>query len=499
VASTTTTTIPTWLQAARRAPDAARRAPDAARVATFLLASLLLEALVAHGVAGPGLSRPVLLLAGVGAVALVFRFPLATSLVFFGLTDFIFYPTFFALEVGSVDVRPHELALAALFALALLRPRRRTWGGATGIALAAFLAVLVASSGLALLDGRAALTDIFNWGRPFAPLAFFYVVVRLFPRPEQRRLLLTGAAVLAAVAGVVALAMALGAGFGNALSGGGEAILKVEEGAAGLLRVRLAGLSMAYALFWYVVVRIAAARGGRRTAWALALAGMALAIAISFNRNMWLGLIAGLALMMIAGGPIVRSRLAVALAVSLAGIVLLASFGSATESRVLDPVVKRGATLFDPSKVESSSSLVDRGRETEIAWPEAERNALIGIGPGVDFGVYIREFTGPHSVKVETQLFLHNQYLYLLLICGIPGLIAFLAFLAIPVVRALKRTPGDAAIAACGVGIAMIMISAVVAIYFSVEDMTAVLGLLTGVIVADSEGRAAEGLGSALS
>ena len=34
----------------------------------------------------------------------------------------------------------------------------------------------------------------------------------------------------------------------------------------------------------------------------------------------------------------------------------------------------------------------------------------------------------------------------------------------------------------------MIMLSSVVAIYFSVEDMTAVLGLLAGVLVADMEG-----------
>ena len=101
------------------------------------------------------------------------------------------------------------------------------------------------------------LTDVFNWGRPFGPLTFFYVVVRLFPQPEQRRLLLTGAAVLAAAAGVVALVVALGSPIGDALAGGSKTIVKEEEGTAGLLRVRLAGLSMAYALFWYVAVRIA--------------------------------------------------------------------------------------------------------------------------------------------------------------------------------------------------------------------------------------------------
>jgi O-antigen ligase len=491
VASTRITTVPTL-------SAAAHRVPDAARVAAFLLAALLLEAVLARALAGSGSAKPLLLLAGIAGIAFVFRFPLPTAFVFLGFTDFIFYPTFFAFELGPLSIRPHELALAGLLVVALVRPQRQSWGGAPGAALAAFLGILVLVGLLAVADGRAPLTDVFSWGRPFALLTFFYVVVRLFPRPEQRRLLLTAGAVLAAVAGVVALFVALGAGVGDTLKGGGETIVKEEEGAAGLLRVRLAGLSAAYALFWYVVVRAVSAVPGRRFGWALALSGMVLAIMISFNRNMWLGLLAGLVLMMVVGGPFVRSRLTAAIAVSLAAIALLATFGSATDSHLLEPVVKRGSTLFNPRQVQSSNSLSDRGKENRVAWPAAQRNAVLGIGPGVNFGVYNFDFVGPHSVKVEPQLFLHNQYLYLLLICGVPGLIAFLLFLGIPVLRSFRRKPTDAAITACGVGIAMIMISSIVAIYFSVEDMTAILGLLTGVIVADHEGRAAEDLDSGL-
>lgn len=450
---------------------------------------LLLEAVLARGLAGSGLARPLLLLGGVAAAAFVFRFPLATSFVLFGLTDFLFYPTFFAFELGPLSVRPHELALAGLLAVALIRPRRQSWGGMTGVALAAFLGVLALAGLLAVSDGRAPLTDVFSWGRPFAMLTFFYVVVRVFPEPEQRRQLLTGAAVLAALAGVVALAVALGAGVGDTLKGSGETIVKQEEGAAGLLRVRLAGLSAAYALFWWVVVRLAAARSTPRLGWSLVLGGIAIAIAVSFNRNMWLGMLAGLALMMVVGGPLVRSRLLAALAVSVAGIALLASFGSATDSRVLEPVVQRGSTLFNPRRVEASSSLSDREKETRIAWSVAQRNLLLGIGSGVEFGVFEFEFVGPHSIKVEPQLFLHNQYLYLLLICGLPGLLAFLLFLGSAILRAFRRTPADPAITACGVGIAMIMISSIVAIYFSTEDMATMLGLLAGVIVADHETR----------
>lgn len=491
MASIRTTTV------SRLAAD--RLSPDAVRLAAFFAAAILLEVVVARGVAAGEISRPILLLAGVGALAFVLNFPLASALVLFGLTDFLFYPTFFAFEAGPVSVRPHELILASLLLLAVLRPKRSTWGGAAGLALAAFLAMVALAGALAISDGRAPATDVLAWGRPFAMLAFFYVVVRLLPGARERRLLLTGGAVIAAVTGVVALAMSLGAGFGETLAGSGESILKEEEGAAGLLRVRLAGLSLSYALFWYVAVRVFSAAPGRRWGWGLALAGMATAIAVSFNRNMWLGLIAGMALMAVAGGAFVRRRLVTAVAVSLAALALLASLGSTTDSRVLDPVVQRGSTLFNPRKVEQSSSLADRDREASAAWPIAQDHLLTGIGPGTDFGVYNFEFVGPHSVKVETQLFLHNQYLYLLLICGIPGLLAFLVFLGIPLVRAFKRTPTDPTITACGVGIAIIMVSSIVAIYFSVDDMTAVLGLLAGVIVADSEGRAAEQLDAGLS
>lgn len=491
MASTRTITVPTW-------SAAVRRVPDPVRVAALALAVLAIEAVLARSLVGEGISRFVLLFAGVLAVAFVFRFPLATALVFLGFTDFVFHSTFFSYELGPLSIRPHELALAGLLALAVLRPRRQSWGGAPGIALAAFLALIAVSGAVALAGAKAPLTDVFNWGRSFFPLTLFYVVVRLFPAPEQRRTLLTGAAVIAAVAGLVAVLVSLGWGFGDTLKGEGTQIIREEEGLPGLLRVRLAGLSLGYGLFWYAVVRTAGAPAGRRLAWGMLLTSLAVAIAVSFNRNMWIGLFVGLLLMMVLGGPLVRARLATAVAVGVAGVFLLASIGSTTESRVLDPVVKRGATLFNPRQVSNESSLTDREQETHIAWTTAKQNLLLGVGPGVEFGVSNLEFIGPHSVILEPQLFLHNQYLYLLLIGGVPGLVAFLLFLGIPVARSFTRLPRDPAILACGVGVAMIMISSIVAIYFSVEDMTAVLGLLTGVIAADTETQAADRLKSGI-
>ena len=489
--STRTTTGPNW--------PAANRLADFLRIGAFALAVLLIELMLARGVAAPGLSKFVLLFLAVLGTAFVFRFPLAAALALLAFTDFVFHPTYFAVGVGSIEVRPHEVAVATLLLVALLVPRRRTWGGFAGAALAVFLALVAASGGLALWNGEATASDVLNWARPLGLLTFFYVVVRLFPAPEQRRALLLAAGVLAAATGVVALMVSLGAGFGESLEAAGGNTIRAQEGSDGVDRVRLAGLSAGYGLFWYAVVQVVARHGRRRLLWGGVLLGIAVDILVSFNRNMWLGLAVGFLLMAIVGGVVVRTRLATAAAVALAGVALLVAFGSSTTTnRVVEPVVQRGATILNPREVTREASFRDRAEETEVAWRTARRNLLLGVGVGASFGLLIIHQVGPHSFELSPQLFLHNQYLYLLLIAGIPGLLAFVAFLGVPLVRSSRRAPRDPAIAACGVGVALIMISSVVAIYFTVEDMTAVLGLLAGVLVADQEGPAAVGESSGL-
>ena len=494
MASIRTTTAPTWPRLNRLA--------DAGRIAGFILAVLLLEGLLARGVAGPEVARYVFLFLGLFVLAAVFRFPMATALVFFALIDFIFPSTMIAQSLGPLTIRGHEVLLGSLLVVAAVRPRRQTWGGTAGGALAAFLACAGLSAALAVLGGETSLSDAFNWIRPLGLLTFFYVVVRLFPEPEERRFLLVGAGALAAVTGVVALAIALGAGFGSALEGT-DANTITSEGFGSIQRVRLAGLSLGYAISWYAVVQASALRGVPRVAWLAVVAGIGLNIAISFNRNMWLGLAIGAILMVILGGAMVRHRLAIASAVAVAGLAVLMVFGSAsTSSQVVQPIIKRGATIITPSKTSKESSLKDRTRETEQAWRTARENLALGVGAGTPFGVNMSQPVDTGSFIIGStsvpQLFLHNQYLYLLLIAGLPGLVAFLLFLGLPIAHALRRAPRDPAITSLAIGIGMVMISSVVAIYFTVDDMTAVLGLLAGVIVADSEGRAAEGESSGL-
>lgn len=486
-----TTTAPIW-------SATARRAAEPLRVGGLALAIVALEFLLARGIAAPEIAHYVFLFLGLFVFAAVFRFPLATAMVFFFFTDFVFYSTYYAHNVGALSVRPHEVILACLMIVAAVRPQRRTWGGRTGAALAVFLALVACSAALAVLTGTASLTEAFNNARPLSLLCMFYVVVRLFPEPRERFLLLSGLAVFAAVTGVVSLLVALGAGFGSSLQAPGSQAVFSQEGLGSVKRVRLGGLSAAYALFWLVVVQIATRRGLGRFVWALLLGGITLAIAVSFNRNMWLGLVIGAVVMAVLGGAMLRRRMAFGIALAVAGLTLFLAIGaSSTETTVVKPILARGDTLLNPGKTEKEGSLQSRGEETEKAWAVAQHHLLIGVGAGTEFGVFRTEpvTSGSFTIGVKQipQLYLHNQYLYLVLIAGVPGLVAFVIFLGGPIALAFRRRPRDPAIVACGVGLLLIMISSVVAIYFTVDDMTPVLGLLAGVLIADAEGRAARG------
>ncbi len=475
-----------------RLREVASRIPAAVKIAAFAGAIFVTELLLAASIVKDGRAA-LLMLMFIAAIALaaVFRFPMATALVFLGFTDFIFHAGFFPeAGVGPTTLSGYEFVLGCLLVVAVVRPRRRTWGGVAGIALAVFLGFVVLASIVGIASGRMVAGDAFNWGRSLGLLTIFYVVVRVFPDAEQRRTLLIGAVTLAAITGVVALAVALGSGIGDVIKGSGSQIVREEEGVGSIQRVRLAGLSAGYALFWYVVTQIIASRGAGRFGWSLALAGIAIDILVSFNRNMWSGLVLGLAMMMVFGGPLLRSRLVVGILVGAVGIALISAVSPSGQDRLIDPVVKRGATIINPSEVSSEGSYRDREAETRAAWATARDNPLFGVGAGAPFGVWVEQSIAPNSFIRGPQLFLHNQYLYLLLVGGVPALLAFLVFLCAPIVQALRRRPHDLPIVACAVGIVSIMISAAVAIYFTVPDMAVMLGLLAGVIVADAGGPA---------
>ncbi len=228
------------------------------------------------------------------------------------------------------------------------------------------------------------------------------------------------------------------------------------------------------------MVRAIQTQGRERWLWTLAIVGMGANIAISFNRNMWIGILIGLLAMLVLSGPIIRRRLAVVLGVIALGIVLIGA-QPGPESK-LQPLIARGTSLTNRESLLAEASLKSREDETEVAWNVAKGNLLIGIGPGVEFGVSFFEATAQGVWVKVPQYFLHNQYLYLLLITGIPGVLAFLAYLFTGLREAFAFRTRSPEQSAWGVGLLSIMLSAIVAIYFSAPEMIFAIALLSGAI-----------------
>lgn len=484
----TTTTAPDAgrLRLPRPGPAARRRALLAGALALVVV----IEIGIGRGLTGPQSTRLLALVAAVAGMALAFRFPLAVAIALLFIAGSVFHSAYFTWSVGPVELHLEELVLLALVVVALAAPRRQTWGGAPGVALAAFLGVAALCAWLGVQAGRVSMEDAFNWSRPFAFYGMFWVVLRLFPDARSLRRLLIAALVCGAVTGLLALVLQLTSSLTDVFQGsGGQQIYTqaAQAGLGGLKRIRQPGLAFSYILFWWSIVAALTWRGRTRMLmWAL-VAASALNIVLSFNRNMWIGLLVGLGLMLMLSGVRLRHRLLAGMAVGLVGVVLLftvaVNSGNASQ---LDPIVERAATVVTPRQIGEESSLRDRAEETARAWHTAKAHPVFGIGAGADYGVRFNHAEGNGIWVNTTQRFLHNQWLWLLLVGGIPALMAFAAFVGMVLFKAWApgRTMSQTAL---GAGIALICLSAFVMPYLGVEEFCLAMGVVAAAIVASRD------------
>jgi O-antigen ligase len=462
----------------RRKPRSPGKAPLA-----LVGAALVAELLIAGSVVSDRLAPIMMLTLAAVGFAVIVRWPLIGMGLVIGLTATFLPSDYLQIQVGGFAFGYHEIALGGVLAAALVFPRARTWGGAPGACLAVFLVLLVFSALLAMSEGRLAFHDAIAWSRMFALLALFYAVVRLFPDRESLGRLMKVAVGAAGLSGFVALVIALGVDLSSVLGDAAMFYVNPDLGLGGIPRIRLPGIAIGYPLFWYAALQIGGSRGFGRLGWTLAVLGIVVNLALSLNRNMWAGLLFGLVVLLVLGGVRVRRPVMVGTAALVGAVAIIAIAGVQVDRGPLSGFAERGETLFSPGRTTQENSLQDRGKETEQAWRTVKEHPVTGIGPGAEFGVYFDELQPGGAYKRTKQLFLHNQYLYLLLICGIPGLLAFLAFLGTSAASA-RRNLRDPAVSTWAVGVAMIALSAFVMISFADAASALALGLLCGALAA---------------
>ena len=458
--------------------------PRPAQLAVLAVFVVLGELALGVMVVNPRFLPLLALGAALAAVALVFRFPFAAVCGVLVLVASVLPVGLVKVPAGPVELTLAELALGAVLIVALARPQRAWWGGAAGGLLAAFLGLVAVTALLAIDAGRAQFSDAFATARPLALLTLFYVVVRLFPEPRQVHRLLTAAAVIAAITGLVSVALATpGAPLADFVSERIENAITTEEGLGAINRVRLPGVMLGFALFWYAAVRWAQGRGRERVGWLVVSLLIGASIAVSFNRNMWAGLVLGLAIVLALAAPVRRQFLGVLVAVVAVGLGLAVSSARIGDESPVYPIVQRGATLFDPSTTSRESSLDDRRQENDAALPAIQEHPVVGVGAGASFGARstVVQDNGARTERVD-QLWVHNQYLHLALIGGLPTLLAFLAFVGVVLRGGLRRWSQDVPALAITVALVTVLLSAVVMIYVVNATGAAVIGLLCGAV-----------------
>lgn len=467
----------TFALPSRRRPRSPGRAP-----LLFVGAAILAEVLIAGSVVSDRLAPLLMLVVAAVGFAAIVRWPLLGMGLLIVLTATFLPSDYWQIQLGPTAVGYHELALGGVLAAAVVFPRARTWGGVAGACLAAFMAILALASLLAIQSGTVSFGDVVAWGRMFALFLVFYAVVRLFPDRASLDRLMRTAVAAAGLSGFVALVIAAGVDLSGVLGQAATHYVNTDLGLGGIPRIRLPGVALGYPLFWYAALQIPRSRGVGRLGWTLAVIGIAVNLAVSLNRNMWAGLLLGLMVLVILGGVRVRRPIAAATAALVSAVALIAIAGVQVEQGPLAGFAERGSTLLSPGEATQENSLQDRGKETERAWSTFLENPILGIGPGAQFGVYFDELQPGGGYQRTRQLFLHNQYLYLLLICGIPGLLAFLGFLTASVGSARRRL-WDTDVSAWAVGVGMIAVSAFVMISFADASSALAIGMLCAAIV----------------
>jgi O-antigen ligase len=457
--------------------------PPRLRGGALLGALAAFEALIGVALATSHYKYALMLVLGVAGCWLVWRFPAAGTIVMLFLAAGIIYPYFYVFRFAGRTVFGYEVVLLVLFARAAIAPRSNSWGGAAGAMLALFFCVLVLSTLLAVKSGETSLNNAINWGRPFGARALFWVIVRLFPNRRDLGVLLAGGIVLGAISGVVGLVLALSGNVNTIFNDSSHSVI-VAGSVGSLLRVRMPGLALGFMLLWLLLMWIARGRGPRWLWW-VCLPWILVDILVSQNRNMWVAGTLSLGLVLLIAGPKVRGRLVASFAFLAAAIAILiaAPQGSGPAPSPLKPIAARASTILDPQAVRTSSSASDRDYEDKEGWATAKHHLVIGIGPGVFYGATIGTPLGNGFESVAPRLFLQNQYLYLLLITGIPGVAAFTLFLLVSVRNAfLRGVPIESRM--LGIGVLALALTAIVMLSFTDDSYLTALALVTGAIAA---------------
>jgi hypothetical protein len=313
-------------------------------------------------------------------------------------------------------------------------------------------------------------TEAVRYARDIAFYAAFWFALTAFADVRARLLVLKlGAGVAVAIVTAQIAQGVLGAGhviffvqdpFRELIGGCGEAVC-AGANPAGFPRVRPPGLALVYVAACFSSAYLLWGPPRRRALVSCVLAVCAGGILVSQNRNMLIGLAAGVLFAGLLGRH--RGRVAATLAIASLAVLVMLAVARGSPALRESTVVGRVLSLTAVSQLESSSTVTDRLRENSFALKALSASPVEGLGWAVPFGLADTRWQDG-ELRTEDQLFVHNQYLLVWLRAGLLGLVGLLAALVLSVIYGARWLRGREEEEAAWLGAAVVVSATAMAI-----------------------------------
>jgi hypothetical protein len=386
---------------------------------------------------------------------------------------------------GHPPINVADLLLLAAVGGTIWRRPWRTWPPIARSYAAALIVLLAVASVATIktsLVGSVQAREALLYYRDLMYLAAaLTVAIELSGR--LRRTFLNAAIALAAAVSVLSIAAAASSGIANEL-------LKLDPisvltgaatSAGSTARIRVSGLYLVYAMVIPTLVMVIFERDRGRWLRIAALGLMVGAIGVSLNRNMYVGVLVGLIIAALLGGPRLRFRVGLIGVAAIVALTLIAvtSIAPAVSSQI----GKRASTALSPGQVLQSGSFTDRTYELSYALPAIGRHPLTGVGPRQPYGALLDLYTQ------QPRFFVQNFYIDLATDYGLPTALAFLLIPGLCLwygVKALRLASGqyNRAMLAAGIGtLVALLLSLVVGTYLQDPSSTAAFAVACGLLL----------------
>jgi hypothetical protein len=430
------------------------------------------------------------LMIGVPILIAVTARPLVTTVALAALLGSIFaYDYLPRVNVpGHPPINVADVLLAIVVGATIWRRPWNKWPPAvrrySWILIALLVLTGISSVGLALQGHAQARTAILGY-RNLLYLALPLTIALELSSDRLWRPLLDGAIALAAIVSILSVAAdASGsvASFVTHFSASSVTSISSPDSFTSTSRIRLPGLFFAYAMCIPTVVMVLTVRDRWRALRLGALVLMVGAIGVSLNRNMYFGVVIGLLVAIMVGGPQLRHRalLSIAIVVAVTALVVESVKPAATAE-----IAQRAGSALS-SQVLTSGSAQARAIEFRFALRSIAKHPLGGVGWLEPYGLDVSDL----GVGTGPRVYVEDIYLHLATDYGIPAALAFLLLPCFLLLYGVKRAgaaadPFDRAILGGAIGaVVALLLSCLVGTYLQAPDSTASFAIALGLLLA---------------